>query len=51
MERIKYVANLPSSRPVLNPLADIVTHGFSITAIIGDATIDVVRPFENCLCN
>lgn len=50
MARIKDVGDLPTSRPVLNPLADIVAQGSPITAIVGDTTIDIVRPLENSLC-
>ena len=47
MERIKDVADLPSSCPVRNPSADIITQRSCVTAVVGDSAIDVVGPLEN----
>ena len=50
MERIEDVADLPSSRPVLDSLADMGTQLSPITVNVGDTTIYIVRPFESSFC-
>ena len=50
MERIENVADLPSPRPVLDPLADFATRGSPVAAIVGNPAIYIVLPLEDRLC-
>ena len=50
MERVENVANLPSPRPILDPLADSATQGSPVAAIIVNAAVHIVLPLEDRLC-
>ena len=50
MERVENVANLPSHRPILDPPADFAARWFPVASVIGNATIHIVRPVQDRLC-